>query len=426
MCKHKTFTRRIFLKTTGIGTAGVCVLTAKNYARSSGVNDRLNLAIIGCGHIAGAAHLKALLPMRESGEVEILAVCDVYEKRARDLQERIKAAGGEARLYVDYHDVLAMKDVDYVLITTPEHWHAQQTLDALAAGKHVYCEKPITHTITEAQAVLAKVKQTKLKLQVGVQGMSNDSYKSAYEAIRAGRLGPVVQAQIEYCRNHDIELGPWRKKDTDPKMPKPRGLDWSGWLGPAPKRPWDPRHYFEWRNYKDYSGGIATDLFVHRITRIIRSCGLKYPLRVVGMGGVYMWPDGRELPDNFEMLAEYPAVEKNTPGMTVHILGTMANRHRIEHCIRGHKATLIFIRKQGWQIVAEGSDQVLETYNQKGTEDVGQHHKNLHAAIRHGTSLNCPVELGMYGLIPVRMANRSCFEKKLYVWDAEHNIAVPA
>jgi hypothetical protein len=144
------------------------------------------------------------------------------------------------------------------------------------------------------------------------------------------------------------------------------------------------------------------------------------------MGGIYLWPDGRELPDNFEMIAEYPAVENITPGMTVHVLGTMANRHRIEHCIRGHKATLIFIRKQGWQIVEEGSGKVLETYNKKGAEEVGEHHKNLHAAIRHGASLNCPVELGLYGLTPVRMANLSWFEKKMFVWDSNLKKAVPA
>ncbi|UCD30649.1 MAG: Gfo/Idh/MocA family oxidoreductase [Planctomycetota bacterium] len=207
MFESDTFTRRSFLKTTGVGTAGVGILAAKSYARILGANDRLNVAIVGCGHIANAAHLQALLPMRQAGEVDILAVCDVYEKRARDFQDQIKAAGGKAKLYHDYREALAIKDVDYVLIATPEHWHARQILDSLEAGKHVYCEKPITHTIPEAQAVLAKVKETGLKLQVGVQGMSDDSYASAYEAIRAGKLGPVIQAQIEYCRNHLKGLG---------------------------------------------------------------------------------------------------------------------------------------------------------------------------------------------------------------------------
>ncbi|MHC4442921.1 MAG: Gfo/Idh/MocA family protein [Planctomycetota bacterium] len=136
MIEDNTLTRRRFIKSTGIGTAGVFMLTAKNYARSPGVNDRLTLAIIGCGHIASDAHLKALLPMRERGEVDILAVCDVYGRRAREFGERIKAAGGDAKLCGDYGEVLAMKDVDYVLIATPEHWHARQTLEALDAGRH--------------------------------------------------------------------------------------------------------------------------------------------------------------------------------------------------------------------------------------------------------------------------------------------------
>ncbi|MHC4796680.1 MAG: Gfo/Idh/MocA family oxidoreductase, partial [Planctomycetota bacterium] len=265
--------------------------------------------------------------------------------------------------------------------------------------------------------ILAKVRQTGLKLQVGVQGMSDDSYTSANEAIRNGKLGPVIHAQTEYCRRHPLDSGPWRKEDTDPSMTKPADLDWDNWLGPAPKRPWNPRRYFEWRNYKAYSGGVATDLFVHRLTRIVRACELGFPTRVVGMGGIYLWPDGRELPDNFEMIAEYPPVEGITPGMTVHVLGTMGNRRTIEHCIRGNKATLVFIHKKGWQIIEEGTGKVLETYNRTSPEDIGVHHKNLHAAIRNNTPLNCPAELGVYGFVPVRMANLSWFEKKMLVWD---------
>lgn len=423
MSERKRLTRRSFLRTTGVAAATMTTLSAGNAARAAGANDRMTMAIVGCGKI-GQHHLDKLLALREAKEVEILAVCDVYETRAREFQQKIKAAGGNARLVRDYRDVLAMKDVDYVLLSVPEHSHADLALAALDAGKHVYCEKPVTHTIAEAQAVLAKVKETGLKLQVGVQGMSDQSYAAAYEAIRAGKIGPVVQAQLEYCRNHSAGTGPWRREDLDFAMPKPGDLDWGTWLGPAPKRPWDPHRYFEWRNYRDYSGGVGTDLFVHRITRIIKSCGLTLPTRVVGMGGIYLWPDGRELPDNFELLAEYPAVEGITPGMTVHILGTMANRHRIEHCIRGHKGTLVFERKKGWKILEADTEKVVETYELKGAEDVSWHHRNLHAAIRDNAALHCPAELGLYGLAPVRMANLSWFEKKMLTWDAKQGKAV--
>src|SRR5690606_39891791 len=132
----------------------------------------------------------------------------------------------------------------------------------------------------------------------------------------------------------------------------------------------------------------------HRITRIIRACNLTFPNRVSGMGGIYLWDDGRDLPDNFEMLAEYPAVDGVTPGMTVRVLGTMANQASSDHCIRGHKATVFFIGG-GWEIRSQDTGEVVETHKKTGGEDVTPHHKNHHQAIREGAPLNCPPELGL-------------------------------
>ncbi len=369
--------------------------------------------MIGCGGMA-RSHLNALLDI---DDVEVVALCDVYETRARAFQDQVYRSGGRAKRISDYRKLLEVEGLDYVNIATPEHWHHRQTLDALDAGLHVYCEKPITHNVQQAHEVLDKVSASGLKMQVGVQGMSDDSYSSAFQAIKDGKLGPVVQAQIDYVRNHSLTRGPWRT-GVDPTLPQPDDLDWEGWLGPASKRPWDARRFFEWRCYRDYSGGVASDLFVHRLTRIIRACGLGYPTRVTGMGGITVWEDGRELPDNFEMLAEYPAVEGVTPGMTVHVLGTMANGHRNEHLIRGHDATLIFNR-QGWRIVEQGSGETLEEHEKTGAEDVSLHHQNLHAAIRSGEQLRCPAELGVLGLTAVDGANQSWFEKRMLNWDDE-------
>ena len=167
-------------------------------------------------------------------------------------------------------------------------------------------------------------------MQIGVQAMSDDSYRTAAEAIRAGKLGQVVQAQIEYVRRYDDARARGAEPSINDDTPKPADLDWDTWLGDAPKIAWNPHHYYEWRNYAAYSGGISTDLFIHRITRIMKACDLLYPRRVVGMGGIWQWPDGRDLPDNFEMICEYPR------GMTVYVLGTMSNRVGIDHLIRGY------------------------------------------------------------------------------------------
>ncbi len=419
-------TRRNFLKATG-AVAATTSMTARSYAAVAGANDRLNIAVVGCGGIA-QEHRRALMDLRKKENIAVTAVCDVYETRAKAYRDRIKKdGGGEPKVVKDYHDVLADKEINYVLFCTPEHWHARHIIEALDAGKHVYSEKPMTHTIPEALAVVLKAKaKPELKVQIGVQGMSDESYRTAHEAIMEGKLGPVVHAQIEYCRNYPANQGPWRGR-TPADTSKPADLDWGMWLGPAPKREWFAPRYYEWRNYTDYSGGVGTDLFVHRITRIIKSCGLTFPKTVLGQGGIYLWNDGRELPDNFQMCAEYPAVKGVTNGMTVHILGTMANAFRYDHAIRGHKATLLFTKgKQGWDIVEEGTGKTLQSYERQGAEDMHLHHKNHFDAIRHGTELNCPVELGMYGLVPVRMANLSWFQKRLLAWDARRGLPVPA
>lgn len=415
MSHDKKSTRRSFLKMAGAAGATLPLVSARSYANIIGANERMNVGIIGCGGMAGN-HLSALLNMPEA--VEVVAVNDVYETRARHFQDVIYEDGGRADRIADYRELLERTDLDYVLIATPEHWHAQQSLDALDAGLDVYCEKPMTHTVEEAFAVLDKVRSTGRTLQVGVQGMSDDSYASANEAIRAGKIGPVISAQIEYVRNYD-QTGPWRT-GVDPDLPRPDDLDWDAWLGPATDRPWSPRRYFEWRIFRDYSGGIATDLFIHRLTRLLKACGLGLPDRVVGMGGIYLWDDGRELPDNMEMLLEYPAVEGITPGMTVHVLGTMGNDRGIEHVIRGHGRSLLFT-SAGWEIVDESTGDIVESHEKTGSESVFPHHQNLQAAIRGDEALRCDAELGLYGVVAVAGAVDSWFEKEMLNWDAGRN-----
>ena len=408
--------RRDFLKATGAAAAAT-TWTARSYASILGSNDRLGVAIIGCGNM-GSSHLKSVLGLRETENIELRAICDVWMTRATRFGDIAKLAGAQPVVTQDYREVLAMEDVDYVVLPLPNHWHAPMTLEALDAGKHVYVEKPMTYSIREAHAVVKKANETGLKVQTGVQAMSDDSYSSAWEAIRAGTLGQLIHAQTDYVRWYPGDKGLWRTGEPA-GQPKPDDLDWSMWQKHAPRQvPYSSLIYHDWRCYRDYSGGISTDLFIHRITRIIKACNLAFPVRAVGMGGVFMWPDGRTLPDNFEMIAEYPAQEGITRGMTVHVLGTMANDHGIEHCIRGHKATLIFT-PGGWRIVAQDGRKELQAHQKTGAEDVNLHHKNLQAAIRENVPLNTPPELGMYGVIACNMANISYFDKTMAAYDPE-------
>lgn len=413
MTDPSNVTRRSFLQTAtaaGLATAG---MTAASYAKVIGANDRIRVGFIGAGGM-GTNHLNAHKKLKETNNLDSIAVADCWKTRAEEGAARIEAK----HAFTDYRQVIERDDIDYVTISTPEHWHSKMTIEALDAGKAVYCEKPMTHTIPQALDVMKKQKETGLPVQIGVQAMSDDSYITAGKAIEEGVIGQVIQAQIEYVRRYDTQ-GPWRSRPPlDPNMPKPQDLNWDDWLGHAPKIPWNPNHYFEWRCYAAYSGGIATDLFIHRITRIMKACKLLYPRRVVGMGGIWQWPDGRDLPDNFEMICEYPR------GMTVYVLGTMSNRVGVDHLIRGYRGTLYFT-PSGW-VAKDKDDKVLAEHKKTGGEDIHLHHTNLHNHLRNGEALNCPVELGMAGVAAVNMANESWRSGRMIGWDEKTQKMVPA
>ncbi len=299
-----SISRRHFVKGIAGSAVGISLLGsnmnlfAKNYSQIIGTNEKIKVGIIGAGKMA-TSHMNALLKMKETDNVEIAAVCDVYSNRLDKAKELTKAPG-----FKDYRKLLELKDIDYVLIATPEHWHYQMTLDAIEAGKNIYVEKPMTHTIEQAKTIAAKIAESQLKLQVGVQGMSDNSYETAHKMIQDDALGKVVMAHIDYSRNYVDDFWAYEiDKNAEPGV----NLDWQAWLGSAPKREWDPRRYFQWRRYWDYSGGIATDLFIHRVTRIIKSVGLKFPEYVTATGGTWNYTNSvAEIPDTFNMMMDYP------------------------------------------------------------------------------------------------------------------------
>lgn len=398
------FSRRTFVA----GLSASAALTARAYADIPGANDHLRVGIIGCGGMANG-HMRALNKMRETDNVEIVAVCDLYDKR---LNEGVDLTKGKP--YKDHRTLLEDKNIDYVLIAVPEHQHSIVTLDAIAAGKHIYCEKPMTRTVEEAKKVVAKVKASNLKMQVGVQGMSDESYAVAHQYIKDGAIGTPVMAQIDYSRNHKGDF--W----ADPAYPidssaKPGvNIDWNTWLGHAPKRPYDPDRFFRWRRYWDYSGGIATDLFVHRVTRLIKALGLTFPDKAVATGGKFEFKQSlAEIPDTFNALLDYPE------GLTVSLVSSMANDTPVDHVIRGHKATIHFNRK-GFVIKPQEyfKDEVKEVvYEKKGAEDITLHHRNLQAAIRKNEPLNCDVNLGYSGVVAAEMTVQSYRKRQYLAWD---------
>jgi predicted dehydrogenase len=405
--------RRRFVQSVAAASA----LSARSYSATLGANDRIGIGVIGAGGMA-TNHMETLVKMRAGDNFEIVNVCDIYDKR---LDKAAQLTGGAP--VKDYRQVLDNKNIDYVLIAVPEHWHFQMQMDALDAGKHVYVEKPMTQNIAQAQKVVAKVKATGRKLQVGVQGMSDESYAVAYDHIKAGELGNVVLAQIDYSRNYrgDFWAGDEYPIDADAKPGV--NLNWDAWLGPAPKRPWDPQRYFRWRRYWDYSGGIATDLFIHRASRLLKALNLSFPDYVVATGGKFEYKDSvAEIPDTFNVLADYPG------GPTMQLVSSMGNDTEVDHMIRGHKATLFFT-STGFTIKPQqefAKDVQPVTYEKKGAESLTLHHRNLQAAIRTNQPLNCDATLGLYGVVICDMAVES-FRKRQYLkWDRAKGMAVSA
>ena len=429
--KKKSLSRRKFIRNSaGLGLSAslgpVVSSTAKSYSRIINANERINMGVIGCGGMANA-HMSALLKMKETDDVAITTVCDIFDKRLDAAKVKTEAKGVKS-----YLDILNDKDIDSVLIATPEHWHHRMILDAIDAGKHIYTEKPMTHSIEESREVVEAMKTATVKLQVGVQGMSDDSYETANKYINEGALGDVVMAHIDYSRNYKGDDFWAYEIDNDAKPGV--NLDWEAWLGPAPTVAWDPRRYFQWRKYWDYSGGIATDLFIHRITRILKSIDLKFPDTVVASGGLWHYEKTRgEIPDTFNMMVNYPE------GLTALAVSSLANDTPIRHLIRGHKGTLEFTRS-GFVITPQKSvmDSVISgtgenvnqdgeiVYNKTGAEDITLHQRNLLNAIRKGEALKCDQNLGYYGVVVCMMGVQSFRENAYLRWDKTNEKVIKA
>ena len=349
--RKPSVSRRGFLGTTG---AVAVASTFPHPAIGSGDKDeKINFAIIGAGGRM-QAHIGVLLDMKkENGGADIVGMCDVwdggptkYNKEGKGYEERglmpsAKRAGlnpdDKNSVTKDYRRLLDRKDIHAVVVATPDHWHAKQCIDAMEAGKHVYCEKPMTHTIDEARRVAETQKKTGKIFTVGVQSTADPRWKMANDLIVNGKIGKVMQGQTSYYRNSDG--GQWRYYGLTEDM-NPKTVDWKMFLGTefglAPDMPFNRAKYAQWRCYWDFGGGMYTDLFVHQLTHLITAMGVRFPRRVVGGGGLYMEYDGRDCPDVATVVADYDE------GCQVLISATMCNDVQLPELIRGHLGTIKF------------------------------------------------------------------------------------
>jgi predicted dehydrogenase len=267
--------------------------------------------------------------MAAEDQAKIVAVCDIYKPRLEWGKQVTKARG-----YHDYHDLLADPTIDAVFVLTPDHWHAQMAIDAMRAGKDVNVEKPMSLTIAEAQEMVRVAQQTGRILAVDSEHTAHGIWQPARAAVQAGVLGKLLWSQTSRSRNA-IEP-PWNYKIDEDATPQ--NLDWERFHGPAqPKRPFDKDRFFRWRRYWEYSGGIATDLYVHHLTPLIKITGPEFPSRVTSAGGNWLIPtDVMEVPETFMMAVDYPSKH------TIVVAGSLANSVELPIVIRGHEANIRF------------------------------------------------------------------------------------
>jgi predicted dehydrogenase len=303
-------TRRGFLE----ANAATAIAAGQN-PRSA--NDRIQVAFVGCG--ARAHELMAGLLAHP--QADIVSVCDAYKGRTERAIDRIQGLRGKApRVVNDWRDSVQDPAIDAVVIASPDHWHKTMCLEALARGKDVYCEKPLTYRSADGLEIIEAARARKRIVQVGSQGMSTQVQAKARELIQAGRIGKVTMVRAAYNRN--TASGAWIY--PIPPDANPQTVNWEQFLGPAPKRPFSLERFFRWRCYEDYSGGIATDLFVHLCTTIHYLMGATAPARVVALGELYRWKESRDVPDTLNAILEYPE------GFTVNLSSTFNNQAEAE------------------------------------------------------------------------------------------------
>ncbi len=442
-----SLTRRDFMRlgagVTAVATASKVTLLEAGALWASprpvAPSDTVRIASIGAG-VRGCDIMRAALSCPGA---EVVAVCDLYDGRLTAAQE---VAQKQLPITKDYRAILDRKVVDAVLVATPDHWHAKITQDACAAGKDVYCEKPMSHTVEEGFAMVDAMERTNRIVQVGSQRRSSIVYAKAKEFYDRGFLGQVTAIEAWVDRND--KSGAWVY--PIPPDANPQTIDWDQFLGTSPKRPFDAKRFFRWRCYQDYGEGLPGDLFVHMLTGIHTIAGIKAPpLRALSMGGLFRWTEDRDVPDLLWTFYEYPdfraAVRCNLNNESTEVTRFFGTNGTLE--IKGDVLTVIpqDTREKpedysigGWpeklrneylkQWHAEHSEpdpgnypliQEAQTYQAPpGYDYTRDHMNNFLESVRSRKPSVEDANFGNNTAIACHMANYSYFKKTIATWDA--------
>lgn len=396
--------------------------------------DAICTAVIGIGG-QGTGDINAALQVPG---VRMVAAADVYDGRLARARE---VFGSELFTTRDYREVLARGDVDAVIIATPDHWHAQISVDALGAGKHVYCEKPMVWTVQEGHKVIAAQKKAGRVLQVGSQRVSSPLYAKARDLLASGAIGQLNLVESWIDRNSAI--GAWQY--TIPADASPATIDWDRFLGSAPRRAFEPIRLFRWRNYRDYGTGIPGDLFVHLFSGLHFITGSSGPSRIQATGGLRYWKDGRDVPDVMAGLYDYPgfnvslkvnfAAGAESSGyrfvgsegvMTIDAGITVARSPRapepgytIGTFPRAAQEAFLQEYRQKYPEQKIRSEQQERYTIPRAVNDSVEHFRVFFDAIRQGKSVVEDAAFGLRAAAPALLSNDAYFEQKIINWDPE-------
>lgn len=410
-------TRRGFLADStraaaALGIGATLARRASAQSRKIGANDTIRIGLIGAGgRGTGGAHISCNAP-----NVQCVALCDVAEFRLNEAKDRLAKTMSnkghkDVRIdaYGDYRQILERKDIDAVLIATPDHWHYDPFIASLEAGKHIYQEKPMCFTIEQGlKMVTAANKHPELTVQIGTQRRSGAQYPAARKLIEEGVVGDITYARAYDCRNFVMGSDPFAPRDVSGR------IDWNRFQEPCThKVEYDPWRYFAWRWYWDYAGGLVTDVGVHVIDVVHWLTGDDTPKSAVCNGGVYGM-DYWETPDVVNAVWEYGSytlsfVSNFTNGWEGDGLTLFGTKGTVE--VRGHE---IYI----WDDLTPGNRGQGEKPLHHLPADHIEHHHNWIDCIRTGKTPNAPVELGFSSLLPSLLANKSYRQGTKLKWDA--------
>jgi predicted dehydrogenase len=408
----KSSRREFMRKTAAAGAAASLFYSTFTIADESikGANERIGMGFIGTGGRC-QAHLDICMKYKQQGVCEPIAVCDVYAPRVKQAAEK---AGG--KIYRNYKDLLADKNVDAVCIATPDRHHAPQAIEAIKAGKDVYCEKPLTHwsQMNLARQVGEEATKHHRIVQVGTQYVADDAYAEIRKLIADGAIGKVVHVQAGYFRRGD-----WGERmDIPDKNAQPGpDLDWEQFLGDAPKVPYDVSRFFQWRMYWDYAGGPATDLLVHVFTPVFCALDLGFPERVFGGGGTFEY--NREVPDQCNITIDYAG------GPSVVLMNSLSNHVPLDTIIRGTNGIIKWPGidagpNKGARIVTFGKEKEEKFIPWQGMGNVEKLWVNFFDCVKSRKRPYSPIDIAVKVQAPLNMGILSHRASKVAFYNQEN------